>query len=102
MTHITTHDIDDLISRLNLLSRALATTQLNNSQACKYINEAERSLFKAKDVLYTDSTCIGCGCTGFKQCTTSDGWGCYWLVIDCDRQWGLCSECSDKLSSWQE
>jgi len=102
MTHLTIHHIEHLIWRLSLLSRSLATTQLNNSQACKYLKEAERNLFKAADTLYADITCIGCGCTGYKQCNTEDGWGCYWLVIDYDRQWGVCSECSDKLSTWQD
>ncbi len=101
-TQLTTQYIEHLILQISLLSRALATTQLNNSQACKYLQEAERNLFKAADILYTSATCIGCGCNGFKQCTTEDGWGCHWLVVDYDKQWGVCSACPDKLSSWRE
>jgi len=101
MAHLTTYRIEHLIWSINQLSRELSAINFDSSQACKLIDQAEHKLCEAANLLYTDATCIGCGCTGHKQCATEDGWGCYWLLVDYEGQWGVCSECSDKLLSWQ-
>jgi len=73
MTHLTTYHVEYLIWCISQLSRELAVINFDSSHARKLIDQAEHNLFKAADLLYTDATCIGCGCTGHKQCTTEDG-----------------------------
>ena len=102
MTDLTAHYIEHLISRINQLSHNLAVIQPNSSQARTLAEDAERNLVMLSEMLVADITCIGCGCTGEVQCTTKDGWGCYWLVVDYEKKKGVCSKCTQVLSAWLE
>lgn len=102
MTHLATHHVEHLIWCIRRLSRTLTATESDSSQACTLVDEAERNLTKATEMLDTDITCIGCGCNGHTQCITDDGWGCHWLIVDYEKRKGVCSECSQLLSSWQD
>ncbi|MCF6323049.1 MAG: hypothetical protein L3J89_01785 [Gammaproteobacteria bacterium] len=100
MTHLTTQHIEYLIWHINRLSRSLTTIQPNSAQALTLVAGAERNLVMVSEMLIADITCAGCGCTSHSQCTTKDGWGCYWLMVDYKKKQGICSRCFQILPTW--
>jgi len=100
MAHLTSQQIEHLIWQISLLSRSLTTIQPCSLQACTLVDGAELNLVMVSEMLAADITCTGCGCTGHSQCTTKDGWGCYWLTVDYTKKQGVCSQCAQVLPTW--
>jgi hypothetical protein len=45
----------------------------------------------------SQAVCIGCGCTDHRACIGNAG-PCYWLRVDYEAGFGVCSECPGDLS----
>lgn len=46
------------------------------------------------------ATCIGCGCDDNHACRDAFDDPCYWLRVDYKAGIGVCSECPQKVDSW--
>jgi len=48
-----------------------------------------------------NATCIGCGCDDEHACCNHN-LPCHWLVVDYDKQAGVCSECEEYVTLWDQ
>jgi hypothetical protein len=45
-----------------------------------------------------ERVCLGCGCSDMHACEN----GCFWLEIDRDSGFGICSECEEFIDDYKE